>query len=242
MWDVEKREKIFVEDFDTKHGRRRRTKTEAEDSAIDLARSELRPHQFEEEERRALEEIARKRAEKIGDKVWMVEGQTDMVWSVAITPDDKKVVTGSDDGAVKVWDMETGELLCDFEAHTKSVESVAIHPWGEFIATGSEDTTWKLWDFKSKELLYTSHVAHGDGVNDVIFSVDGECLISCSFDKTIIKEGLDHRVGRLPISVHQTFTHDCKLEDEVAEDFDWSKTEIMAILKGEGQRVVKGLA
>ena len=82
---------------------------------------------------------------KSGKIVRTLKGHSDDVVRVAISPDEKKIVSGSKDKTVKVWSMKDGNLLHTFEGHTKMVMSVAIHPSGGFLATGSKDKTWKLW-------------------------------------------------------------------------------------------------
>ena len=44
----------------------------------------------------------------------VLEGHTDGVWAVAISTDGAKIVSGSDDNTVRVWSMETGEVLPAF--------------------------------------------------------------------------------------------------------------------------------
>jgi len=46
--------------------------------------------------------------------------------AVAISKDGKTIVSGSDDGSIKVWDSEKGVLLKTLEGHTGDVNSVAI--------------------------------------------------------------------------------------------------------------------
>ena len=95
-----------------------------------------------------------------GENIRTLEGHSEAVYSVDITPDNKKVVSGSRDKTAKIWSMDDGKLLYTFQGHTNYVYSVAVHPSGEFLATGSEDKTWKLWSLKAETLLYTSEDTH----------------------------------------------------------------------------------
>src|SRR5262245_30651151 len=65
------------------------------------------------------------------------KGHTEIVRSVAISPDGKRIVSGSDDCTVKVWDAGTGKNLLTLKGHTASVLCVAISSDGNGIVSGS---------------------------------------------------------------------------------------------------------
>src|SRR5918996_1684524 len=60
-------------------------------------------------------------------------GHNNSVCSVAISPDNKFIVTGSKDGTAKVWDSKTGQLMHTLAGHTDRVGSVAISSDNKFI-------------------------------------------------------------------------------------------------------------
>jgi len=72
-------------------------------------------------------------------------GHTSDVNSVAISPNGKYIVSGSYDDTIKLWDINTGELIRSFKGHKGDVNSVAISPNGKYIISGSSDKTIKLW-------------------------------------------------------------------------------------------------
>jgi WD40 repeat protein len=69
-----------------------------------------------------------------------LEGHTDWVRAVAVSPDGRFIVSGSDDRTVKVWELESGRLLRSLEGHTGRVRAVAVSPDGRFIVSGSSMT------------------------------------------------------------------------------------------------------
>jgi WD40 repeat protein/tRNA A-37 threonylcarbamoyl transferase component Bud32 len=76
-----------------------------------------------------------------------------LVHSVAISPDGKKIVTGGFD-ETKIWQLSTGEIL--HSILEKRIHSVAITPDGQFFVTGGgENNNIKLWSLSSGELIRT---------------------------------------------------------------------------------------
>ena len=74
---------------------------------------------------------------------------------MAFSPDGQSVVSGSDDKTVRLWSVESGELLQTMEGHTSPVMSVSFSPDGQSVVSGSKDKTVRLWSVESDELLRT---------------------------------------------------------------------------------------
>jgi WD40 repeat protein len=103
--------------------------------------------------------------------------------AVAYSPDGSRVITAGDDGAARVWDAASGQLLLTLTGHYGLIYSVAFSPDGKRLATASLDKTAKVWDASSGiELLTLS--GHSSGVLSVTFSPDGRRLATGSADRT----------------------------------------------------------
>ena len=85
------------------------------------------------------------------------------VTTVALTPDGKQVISGSDDQTIKIWHLETGEELKTLKGHTDWVRTVAVTPDGTRIISGSDDQTIKIWNLETGEELKTLK-GHADWV------------------------------------------------------------------------------
>jgi len=53
-------------------------------------------------------------------------GHTNTICGVAFSPDNLKIVSGSRDNSIKIWDAHTGQLLNTLNSHTNDVNSVAF--------------------------------------------------------------------------------------------------------------------
>jgi WD40 repeat protein len=80
-----------------------------------------------------------------GNEVRRFTGHEEPVWSVAVTPDGKYVVSGSGDNTVRLWELATGQEVRRFTGHENWVWSVAVTPDGQYVVSGSGDNTVRLW-------------------------------------------------------------------------------------------------
>ncbi|MBD2132961.1 hypothetical protein H6F47_11110 [Sphaerospermopsis sp. FACHB-1094] len=110
-------------------------------------------------------------------------GHSNLVTSVAYSPDGKTLASGGDK-TIKLWAVKTGNLLQTFTGHSNLVTSVAYSPDGKTLASASNDNTIKLWAVKTGNLLQT-FTGHSYWVGSVAYSPDGQTLASASNDNTI---------------------------------------------------------
>ena len=104
--------------------------------------------------------------------------------AITYSLDGALIVSGHDDGSVRIWEAANGVLLRTLLAHTGPVRSVAVSPDGARIASGSDDETIRIWEPDHEHPIRVLQ-GHSDGVQSVAFSCDGRLLASGSYDKTI---------------------------------------------------------
>ncbi|PLX81810.1 MAG: hypothetical protein C0617_15855 [Desulfuromonas sp.] len=80
---------------------------------------------------------------------YVFSAHSDHVNSVAIA--EGRIVSGSDDKTIKIWDLASGKLLHTLPGHERDVTAVAIID-GK-IVSGSWDKKIKIWDLESGKLL-----------------------------------------------------------------------------------------
>jgi hypothetical protein len=96
-----------------------------------------------------------------------LEGHSDSVNGVAVTPDGQRALSTSDDLTLKLWDLKTGRALRTLEGHSGAVNDVAITPDGTCAVSASFDKTLKVWDLKSGRVLRTLE-GHSASVRSVV--------------------------------------------------------------------------
>ena len=107
---------------------------------------------------------------------------TDVV-SVAFSPDDRLIMTGSDDTTARIWDIEAGEVVHTLDAHNGSVRAIDFHPTEPVVLTYAIDTAPITWDLNTGEIIreFTEHQVLGEPNLDVVaalFSPDGRTILS----------------------------------------------------------------
>ncbi len=113
-----------------------------------------------------------------------LEGHLGEINCVAISPDGKTLVSGSEDYTIKVWDLATGEEIYTLERHLGYVSAIAISPDGLFLVSGSSDGTIKIWNLAIGQELHTL-VGHSGRISSVTVSLDGQTIVSGSDDGKI---------------------------------------------------------
>jgi WD40 repeat protein/DNA-binding SARP family transcriptional activator len=112
-----------------------------------------------------------------------LHGHTDRVTSVAYGADGRKLVSGSNDNTILIWDDAGGQLLGQaFSGHSDNVLSVDISPDGQVIASGGADKKVILWDAADGRQLGQPLLGHMAAVSSVVFSPDGELLATSGGD------------------------------------------------------------
>ena len=146
---------------------------------------------------------------KLSDKTFSPEGHSGPVNAIVITPDGKHIVTGSTDNTIRIWDLETGDLIGKpIKGHKDSVRAVAVTPDGKRIVSGANDNTIRVWDLETGDLIGKPIKKHKDWIRTIAVTPDGKHIISGSWDQTISVWDLNtgNPIG-VPIKGHENGVH-----------------------------------
>src|SRR5258706_530501 len=113
-------------------------------------------------------------------------GHAESIWSVCYSLDGTRVVSGSSDKTIRIWDAESGTVIGEpLTGHTGGVNSVAYSPDAEHIISGSSHSTIRIWAVESGTAVGNALAGHVGSVWSVAYSPDGRYIISGSYDRTI---------------------------------------------------------
>jgi WD40 repeat protein len=93
-----------------------------------------------------------------------------------------KVVSGSNDDTLKVWDIQIGQCISTLKGHSSFVSCITYLPSGE-VVSGSRDGTMKVWDIHTGRCISTLK-GHSSTVYCVTYLPSGE-VVSGSYDNTL---------------------------------------------------------
>jgi WD40 repeat protein len=80
-----------------------------------------------------------------------LDGHTAFVSSVKFSSDASRVVSGSYDYTVKLWEVDNGACLASFTGHTNLVTTVCLVDNDKFVYSAAEDLSIRVWDLEQLE-------------------------------------------------------------------------------------------
>lgn len=111
------------------------------------------------------------------------ESLGNVLWAT-FSPEGERLATCDTDCQVRVWDVQTGQLMLICRGHANWVRHVTFSPDGRMIASCGADQTVRLWNAQDGVCIKTL-AGHDHEVFAVAFSPDGQLLASAGGDCTI---------------------------------------------------------
>ena len=111
-----------------------------------------------------------------------IQGHISYVKSLAISCDNKYIVTGSSDKTIRVWDTEKRQQVAVLFGHKSWVTYVLITSDNKYIVSASDDKTVRVWNFIEQESVFEGHTSDVEGI---AMTSDNHYIVSASADKTL---------------------------------------------------------
>jgi WD40 repeat protein len=102
----------------------------------------------------------------------------------APAPAERRVLSWSADGTLRLWDTESGRLEATMAGHEGAVSACALALGGRYAVSGSHDRTLRIWEIATGRSLAVLE-GHTAPVTDVFVTHDQRHVVSCSLDHSV---------------------------------------------------------
>lgn len=89
------------------------------------------------------------------DKIQSVELKDRKISGLAISPDEKLLASGLENGDILLWEVGTGQCLDTLAAHESSISDLRFSSDGKWLLSGGIDAKTKVWDIQKRKELIT---------------------------------------------------------------------------------------
>ncbi len=120
-----------------------------------------------------------------GTTTWL-KGHSGVVWNFDFSPDNKWLISGSEDASARVWNLETQEAQYILNGHQSPLSNVSLGPRGHRAATVGDDGSLRLWVLGDNPTPVATelHPPNPLGIARTSFSPDGRWLLAHSHGTT----------------------------------------------------------
>ena len=125
------------------------------------------------------------------DSIESLIGHSDWIRAIAFSTNGKYLVSGSNDRTVRLWDLQTGQLIRLLKGHKQRVKCIQISENGKLIISASADNTLKIWEIATGNCIRTIKTSqHSKTVLNAI---------AINSDLSIIATGSTSRQGTIKL-------------------------------------------
>uniref|UniRef100_A0A8B9M989 WD repeat-containing protein 90 n=1 Tax=Accipiter nisus TaxID=211598 RepID=A0A8B9M989_9AVES len=115
----------------------------------------------------------------------LISGHKNKVTEVCFSPDETHCATCGEDGSVRIWSLDSMELVVQFQVLNQSCQCLAWKPrpivvWGaesQHVVAGYSDGTIRVFSISRTEMELKMH-PHAVALTAIAYSTDGEMILS----------------------------------------------------------------
>lgn len=147
--------------------------------------------------------------------LYTLQGHTERVLSLSLSPNGQFLASGSADKTVKIWRLSDGKMLYDLKRHKAEVLTVEFGPKNKFLATGSHDNKVMFWNVSDGS--FAKEVDTGAWVRSLAWKPNGLDIAVGTGENIQI---LEYATGKPKQTLTQPTGH--------VESLHWQKNQLAA--------------
>lgn len=120
-----------------------------------------------------------------GQNLWHVDNaHKGGVTSVKLSSNVRFVISGGNEGELRVWELKTREMASHLKEHQARVNDVKLFPNDQFAISVSRDRCLLTWDLRAEKRLTAHREKHG-GINCLAIASNQTSVITAGQEKTL---------------------------------------------------------
>lgn len=124
--------------------------------------------------------------DSIRDGSEVVARQAAPVWSMAVSPDERRLATADRSGVVRLWSLETKSLQRELRGHEPGdIDGLAFTKDGNRLISAGNDHSIRLWDVETGEAIAVLD-EHHDWIGGLALSPDGSLFATGDADGRVL--------------------------------------------------------
>jgi len=117
-----------------------------------------------------------------------LRGHSSAVRTIAFSADATRLVSGSDDKTICIWEVKPAQLMLGTISTVSPVSSVAFSPDGHSIAAGDASGVLRLYDAERRNVTFTHNC--GRDIRSIAYALDGALILAASGNNVV---SIDHQ-------------------------------------------------
>jgi len=139
------------------------------------------------------------------ERIRRLRGHTAFVNSCCPAKTGAGVVTGSDDGTIKIWDSRKRNFVHSL-ANKYQVTATCYGATEHQVITGGLDNVIKVWDLRNQSIAFSLE-GHTDTVTGLSLSPDGTHVLSNSMDNSVVMWDVKNYAGDRKVATFKGAQH-----------------------------------
>ncbi|GBG29146.1 Guanine nucleotide-binding protein subunit beta-1 [Hondaea fermentalgiana] len=120
-----------------------------------------------------------------GELLWCIkDAHAGGVTALRLSNNMRYVVTGGENGEVRVWEMRMRQLVSHLKEHTRAVTRIVLFDDDVHAISCSRDKSFLCWDLREDKRI-SAHTQRMGGINDISMNHDQTVVITMGQERTI---------------------------------------------------------